>query len=74
MELILGSAVSLLIEWLKTQMNLGGYKTLAVLLFVSLAAALIYTYFVESGYWNTVGAVLLTAGAFYSFVIARFKD
>lgn len=73
MELILGAAVSLLVQWLKSLTNLGEYAVLAILLAVSLIAAAGYTFLVSAGYWNTVGAVLLTAGSFYSFVLARFK-
>lgn len=73
MEIILGSAVSLVVEWLKSKTNLGEYKTLVALLIVSLVAAFIYTYLVAAGYWQTVASVLLTAGAFYTFIIARFK-
>lgn len=73
MEIILGSAVSLVVEWLKSKTNLGEYKTLVALLIVSLVAAFIYTYLVAVGYWQTVASVLLTAGAFYTFIIARFK-
>jgi uncharacterized membrane protein len=72
MEIIIGSVVSILVQYLKTQFGTSEYKTLAVLLFVSLVAAFIYTYLVAQGYWQTVSAILLTAGAFYSFVIARF--
>lgn len=74
MELIIGSAVSLLVEWLKSKMNLGEWRTLGILLAISIVAAAVYTYLSAAGYWKTVGAVLITAGAFYSFVIARFKS
>lgn len=73
MEIIVGAAVSLLVEWLKSQMNLGEYKTLSILFIVSLVAAAVYTYLVSVGYWATVANVLVLAGAFYTFVIARFK-
>ena len=74
MELIIGSAVSLLVQWLKIKFTTSEYKTLAVLFAVSLLAAFIYTYLVAVGYWQTVASILLTAGAFYSFVIARFNS
>lgn len=73
MEIIVGAFVSLLVEWLKSQMNLGEYKTLSVLFVVSLLAAAVYTYLVSVGYWSTVANVLVLAGAFYTFIIARFK-
>lgn len=73
MELILGSAVSLLVQWLKTKFSTSEYVTLTVLLGVSLVASAAYTYLVATGYWQTVLSVLLTAGAFYTFILARFK-
>lgn len=74
MELLfVGAGVSLLVEWLKTKVNLGEYKTLATLLVVSLIAAAGYTYLVATGYWQTVANVLVLAGSFYSFILARFK-
>lgn len=73
MEIIVGAAVSLFVEWLKSKMNLGEYKTLAAVLLVSLVAAAVYTYLVTAGYWQTVANVLVLAGAFYTFIIARFK-
>lgn len=74
MEILIGSGVSLLVQYLKTKFGTSEYKTLGVLLFVSLVAALVYTYLVAQGYWQTVAAILLTAGAFYSFIIARFNS
>lgn len=73
MELILGSAVSLLVQWLKKKFGTSEWKTLGVLLVVSLVAAFAYTYLVTAGYWQTVAEILVLAGAFYTFVIARFK-
>lgn len=73
MELFVGAVVSLVVEWLKSKVNLGEYKTLAVLLAASLVGAGVYTYLVDIGYWPTVANVLVLAGAFYAFVLARFK-
>jgi hypothetical protein len=41
---------------------------------LSLGAAGLYTALVAAGYWQTVAQVLLTAGAFYAFVIQRFES
>lgn len=70
--IIIGAFVSLLVQWLKSVTNLGEYKTLAVVLLVSLVAAGVYTALVAAGYWETVASVLVLAGAFYTFIIARF--
>ena len=73
MEIILGSLVSLFVEWIKSKTNMGEYQTLGAVIGVSLIAAILYTFFVATGYWQTVSSILVTAGAFYTFIIARFK-
>jgi hypothetical protein len=39
----------------------------------SLIAAGVYTYLVDVNLWSTVYGILVTAGAFYTFVIQRFE-
>ena len=70
---LVGIVVSLLVQWLKSMTNLGEYKTLGVVLLVSLLGAWGYTFLVAAGYWQSVLAVLLTAGSFYTYIIARFQ-
>ncbi len=70
---IVSAAVSLLVQWLKVKFGTQEWKTLGVLLVVSLVAAAGYTYLVAAGYWETVAQVLVIAGAFFTFVIARFQ-
>lgn len=48
-------------------------ETLLGLLAISIGAAGLYCALVAVGYWETVGNVLITAGAFYAFVIQRFE-
>lgn len=72
MELIIGAAVSLLIQWLKERMGTSEWGTLGILFLVSVLAAAVYTYLVNVGLWETVYNVLVTAGAFYAFIIQRF--
>lgn len=72
MELLIGAAVSLLIQVLK-KWSKNEYITLATLLAVSLTAAGIYTALTAAGYWSVVATVLTTAGAFYAFVLQRFE-
>lgn len=73
MELIIGAGVSLLVQWLKGFTSNEWY-TLLVLLGVSIAAAAGYTLLVNTGLWKTVADVLVTAGAFYAFVLQRFES
>ena len=71
MELIIGAFISLLVQALKKQGS--EWHTLAMLAVLCLAASALYTALVAVGYWETVYQVLLTAGAFYAFVIQRFE-
>ena len=73
MEVILGIGVSLVIQTLKNVLKLGEYGTLAALFVLALAGAGIYTWLVDAGLWESVWQILVTAGAFYSFIIARFE-
>lgn len=73
MEIIIGAVVSLLVQFLKKDMksSLAVIATCAVLSFVSAA---IYVYLVDANLWQTVASVFTVAGAFYTFVIARFEN
>ncbi len=74
MELILGGIVSLVAQALKKWTGAKEYIALAVVLGLSLLAAVVYTILVSVGYWETVYKVLITAGAFYAFVVRRFEN
>jgi hypothetical protein len=73
MEIILGAAVSLILQWLK-QTFTSQWQTLSFLVILCLGAAGIYTVLVSAGYWETVGNVLIIAGAFYAYIIQRFES
>ena len=73
MTIIIGAAVSLLVQWIKQKAS-SQIETLVILLGVSLAAAGLYCALVAVGYWETVANVLIIAGAFYTFVIQRFES
>jgi hypothetical protein len=72
MTIIIGAAVSLLLQWIK-QRSASQLETLLILLGISLGAAGLYCALVAVGYWETVANVLLVAGAFYAFIIQRFE-
>lgn len=71
---IIGIIVSLLTQWLKSAFPTQGWKTMFVLIGVSVFSAVVYTYLVSVGLWDTIVSVLVTAGAFYAFVIQRFEN
>lgn len=74
MEYIIGVAVSLFIQWLKNKLSTSSSQTLGVLLLVAFAAAAFYTIIVSAGFWPVIRDVLITAGAFYAFIIQRFDQ
>jgi hypothetical protein len=72
MEIIIGAVVSCLVQFVKKYWGTSEYWTLGIVVVVSLVAAGIYTYLTAAGYWQAFAQVLITAGAFYTFIIARF--
>lgn len=72
MELLIGAAVSLLIQWVK-KYGKNQWTTLLFLLIASLVASSLYTLLVDVGYWETVASIIMTAGAFYAFILQRFE-
>lgn len=71
---ILGIFASLLTQWLKSAFPTSGWKTLVVLLGVSVFSSVVYTYLVSVGLWDSIASVLVTAGAFYAFILQRFEE
>lgn len=72
MTIIIGAIVSLLVQWLK-QWSKNEWTTLLAVLVLSLAGAAIYTLLVNTGYWELFSGILVTAGAFYAFILQRFE-
>lgn len=72
MEILIGAVVSILAQFAK-KYGKNEWQTLIMVLVLSLVSASIYTALVAVGYWQTVGMVLMTAGAFYTYVIQRFE-
>lgn len=73
MEIILGAAVSLLVQWLK-KYGQNQWHSLGILLVVAILASAGYTFVVATGYWQVLATVLVTAGAFYAFILQRFEN
>lgn len=69
----LGIVVSLLVQYIKSLPGFGGIKTLGLLLAISLVASGIYTGLQYTGLWDSVAQILITAGAFYAFILQRFE-
>jgi hypothetical protein len=76
MQVIIGAVVSLLVQWVKQHPFFSAnnnWYTLALVLFISLLGAAFYQIVWAGGYWDTLVTVLGTAGAVYTFIIARFE-
>lgn len=74
MEYFLGILVSLLVQGIKNFTNASEYVTLCIVAVISLAAAAVYTYLVQAGLWESFAQILMTSGAFYTFIIQRFTS
>lgn len=73
MELILGSVVSLVVQFIKNKLGTSSMATLGAVVGLSVVAAVAYNAIVAAGFWDHFSQILTTAGAFYSFVILRFE-
>ena len=72
MEIILGVLATALTQWLK-KYGKNQWHTLAILAVISLALAGVYVTLISTGYWQTVGTVIVISGAIYTFIIQRFE-
>ena len=74
MEIILGVVISGLVQWLKNKYKTSEYLTLILLIGVALGGSVLYTWLSSAGYWEAVYNILVTAGAFYAFILKRFES
>lgn len=74
MEIIVGAVVSLLVQAIKKYVGTSEYWTLGAVLVISLAAAAVYTALVSAGLWESFVQIVIVAGAFYAYIISRFKN
>ena len=72
MEIIIGVLVSLIAQLTKKWQGAGEWQSLAIVAGLALVGSALFTWLSNAGYWESVLQVLTTAGAFYTFVIARF--
>ena len=69
----LGIVSSLFTQWLKNKMGTNEWGALATIALVSLVLAIAYWFVQKTGLIEALGTILLWAGAFYTFVVERFK-
>jgi len=70
---IIGAAVSLFVQIIKTKLGTSGIWTMLAVLLFSLGAAAIYVFLRETAYFESVIQIVLSAGAVYTFVISQFE-
>lgn len=73
MEIILGSAVSILVQIIKTYVGTTKWVTLAIVLVLSLISAAVYAFLTTTGMLDKIIPILLSAGGIYVFIIKRFE-
>ena len=72
-ELILGAVVSLVAQFTKDLVSKNEWARLGLVVALALLAALAYSTLQATGYWESATAILVSAGAFYTFIVERFK-
>lgn len=73
MELLIGAVISLIVEGIKKWLGPTEYVTLATVAVLAFAAASAQFILQRYGLWDTFLQILITAGAFYAFIIKRFE-
>ena len=73
MEIIIGSVVSIITQLFK-KFKFGRTTVLAFVVALSLLTAVGYQYLNASGYWQSFGMILASAGAFHNFILRRFEE
>jgi uncharacterized membrane-anchored protein YitT (DUF2179 family) len=71
--LIIGVAVSMLVQWLKTKYGTDSNKTLLVVLGLSIVTGTVYYFIKDTNYYQTILSILAMAGAFYTYILQRFE-
>lgn len=74
MEIFLGAAVSLIVQFLKKKFGSKTTETMLFVLIMSICAASFYVLLVDTSIWPTIVQIFVAAGAFYAFVIKRFDE
>jgi len=75
MEYAIGTLVSMAVEIFKAFFpNAPQWVKLLAVLVLSLISAAVYNYFISVGMWESVAKIIISAGAFYSFIIRTTKQ
>lgn len=74
MELILGAAAGLIVQFLKKKFETGSWQSWGLTISISLIVALIYTAIKDTSYWPIAVRTLEAAGAVYAYIISMFPN
>ena len=72
MEILLGTAVSLVVEVTKKYFGTDTLGTMLAVAVLSLFASTVYTLYSDTVWYQTAIQIAITAGAFHNFIIKRF--
>lgn len=72
MDIILGAATAVIVQFIKKYFELGSWQSWGVAIIISVVVASVYTIFKETSYWTTIVSTLTNAGAVYAFIISMF--
>lgn len=72
MEIVIGALASLVVQFLKTKLGTDTFGTMLAVLMISFVGAAGYVLLVDTAIWPTLLQVIITAGAFYAYIIKRF--
>lgn len=72
MELFLGAGASLVSHFVNKYVE-GEYMKLFIVFVLAFTAAAIYVIIVNTPFWEPFTETLTAAGAFYAFILKRFK-
>lgn len=71
---IVGAAVSLFVQIVKSKLGTSGVWTMLAVLLFSLVSGGVYILLREAQYFQTVVQIIMSAGAVYTFVISQFEN
>ncbi len=68
-----GVAVSLLVEFIKSKLNLSTVQTMLLVVGLSLGGGAAFFFLEMYGLWPAALQIVVSAGAFYAFIIRNLK-
>ncbi len=74
MEIIIGSAVSIVVELIKRYVGTSPIGTLISVFIISIAASIVYNLMLNADIWDSVLPILMVAGGFHNFIIRQFGN